>query len=151
MKHVRDGLQREAAVRRLSGIAQFFFRDRRLFLRYISAGAIAAVIEFLLFSALYQQAGWPLLSANGTAFAVALVACFAMQKNWTFRIQGEAGRRLRLYVFMQAVSGVLNTLLMLGLIQGLELYPPLAKVLQIGLVFIWNFSFCRLVVFAQRA
>lgn len=137
-------------MRRLTGIAQFFFRDRRLFLRYVSAGSIAAVIEFLLFSALYQHAGWPLLTANGTAFAVALVACFAMQKNWTFRIQGEAGRRLRLYVFMQAVSGVLNTLLMLGLIQGLDLYPQLAKILQIALVFIWNFSFCRLVVFAQR-
>ena len=138
-------------MRLLNTITQFFFRDRRLLLRYVSAGAIAAAIEFLLFSALYQQVGWSLLAANGTAFGVALVACFAMQKNWTFRIQGEAGHRLRLYLFMQAVSGVLNTLLMLGLIEGLGLYPPLAKILQIGLVFIWNFSFCRLVVFAQRS
>jgi putative flippase GtrA len=39
---------------------------------------------------------------------------------------------------------------MLGFVEGLGIYAPLAKILQIGTVFIWNYSFCRLVVFAPR-
>lgn len=135
---------------RITRVAIFFCRDPRLFLRYISAGAIAALFEFLLFTTLYQLAGWPLLAANGTAFLCAVVVCFALQKNWTFRIQGESIRQLRLYLFMQTISGTLNSLLMLAFVRELSLYAPLAKMLQIGIVFIWNFSFCRLVVFSPR-
>jgi len=137
-------------VQRLTRVALFFFHDVRLFLRYISAGAIASLIEFLLFTSLYHVVGWPLLAANGTAFAVAVIACFVMQKNWTFRVQGESGRQLRLYLFMQVISGILNNLLMLGLVEQLGFFPPLAKILQIGLVFVWNFSICRLVIFSAH-
>lgn len=135
---------------RLTRVALFFFRDPRLFMRYISAGAVAALIEFLLFIILYQVSGWPLLTANGVALAIAAVVCFVLQKKWTFRIHGETRRQLRWYLFMQAISAILNNFLVFGLVHGLGLYAPLAKILQIGLVFAWNFSFCRLVVFVPQ-
>jgi len=137
-------------MQRLIRAAAFFLHDPRLFLRYVGAGAIAASVEFLLFTALFQLAGWPLLVANGVALAVAVILCFVLQKNWTFRAQGEANRQLWLYLFMQSISAVLNNLLMLGFVEGLGMYAPLAKILQIGIVFVWNYSFCRLVVFAPR-
>ena len=131
-------------------VAAFFLHDPRLFLRYIGAGALAALVEFLLFTTFYELAGWPLLVANCVALAVAVILCFLLQKHWTFRARGGANRQLSLYLFMQSISAILNNLLMLGLVAGLGIYAPLAKILQIGIVFIWNYSFCRLVVFAPR-
>ena len=137
-------------MQRLIRAGVFFLHDPRLFLRYISVGAFAASVEFLLFTTFYELAGWPLLGANGVALAVAVIICFVLQKHWTFRVRGGARRQLWLYLFMQSISAVLNNLLMLGFVVGLGLYAPLAKILQIGIVFIWNYSFCRLVVFAPR-
>ena len=137
-------------MQRLIRAGAFFLHDPRLFLRYIGVGALAASVEFLLFTTLYELARWPLLAANGMALAVAVILCFILQKNWTFRARGGANRQLWLYLFMQSISAVLNNLLMLAFVDGLGLYAPFAKILQIGLVFIWNYSFCRLVVFAPR-
>ncbi len=135
---------------RLNRIAAFFLRDPHLFLCYVSAGAIAALFELLLFTTLYQLAGWPLLTANCLALALAVALCFTLQKYWTFRVQGEGRRQLWLYLFMQGISAVLNNLLMLWFVYTLGLAAPLAKVLQIGIVFVWNYSFSRIVVFVPR-
>jgi len=135
------------ALRQAIRIASFFLRDPLLFLRYVGAGGIAAAVEFVLFTALYEFVGWPLLVANSGALAVAVVLCFILQRHWTFRSSGSANRQFRLYAVMQAVSAVLNNLLMLAFVNWLQLYAPVAKILQIMIVFVWNFSFCRLVVF----
>lgn len=137
-------------MQRLIRAAMFFLHDPRLFQRYVSVGALAASVEFLLFTTFYQMAGWPLLAANGAALAVAVILCFVLQKNWTFRARGGANRQLSLYLVMQSISAILNNLLMLGFVEGLGMYAPLAKILQIGIIFVWNYSFCRLVVFAPR-
>jgi putative flippase GtrA len=134
----------------LTKSVEFFFRDPKLLLRYISAGGIAALVELTLFTIFYQGAGWPLLAANSTALAVALLLCFILQKHWTFRIPGESRRQFKFYLLMQAISAVLNNLIMIALVSGAGLYGPVAKVLQIGIVFVWNFSFCRLVVFTKK-
>ena len=143
-------LSLDANARRLIRVAKFFLRDPRQLLRYIGVGALAASVEFTLFTAFYQLVRWPLLVANCMSFAVALILCFLLQKLWTFRARGEGTRQLWLYLAMQSISVILNNLLMLGLVQGLGIYAPVAKVLQIGIVFIWNYSFCRLVVFSGQ-
>lgn len=137
-------------MQRLLRATAFFLHDPRLFLRYVGVGALAASVELLLFTTFYELARWPLLVANCTALAFAVILCFVLQKHWTFRARGRANRQLWLYLFMQSISAVLNNLLMLGFVDGLGIYAPFAKVLQIGIVFIWNYSFCRLVVFAPR-
>ena len=89
--------------------------------------------------------------ANSSALSFAVVVNFAAQKKWTFRAEGELTRQFRLYVLMQAVSALLNNLLIYLMIARWDWSPPLAKVIQIGLVFAWNFSCCKLVVFARRS
>lgn len=131
-------------------LARFFFGDPALFLRYISVGALSAVVELSLFSLAYQYFSWPLLLANSGALTVAVAINFAAQRTWTFRNQDQVARQMRLYVLMQALSALLNNLLVYLLIARWGWFPPLAKVIQIGLVFVWNFSFCKLVVFARR-
>ncbi len=128
--------------------ARFFLQDPNQLLRYIGVGALAATVELVLFTTFYELAHWPLLISNCTALAVAVVLCFVLQRIWTFRTREDANRQVGLYLFMQSISAVLNNLLVLGLVESLGIYAPLAKILQIGIVFIWNYSFCQLVVFA---
>ena len=130
-------------------LARFFVGDFALFLRYIAIGALSAVVELALFSLAYQYFEWPLLVANSSALAFAVVVNFAAQKKWTFRAQGQTSRQLRLYVLMQAISALLNNLLVYLMIARWDWFAPAAKIIQIGLVFVWNFSFCKLVVFAR--
>jgi putative flippase GtrA len=130
-------------------LVRLLLGDPALFLRYISIGALSALLELGLFSLAYQAFSWPLLAANNGALALAVVFNFTAQKHWTFRARGAWGRQMPLYVLMQAISALLNNLLVLLLIARWDWSPPLAKVVQIGLVFLWNFSFCKLVVFAH--
>jgi len=38
---------------------------------------------------------------------------------------------------------------MVVLVEWMALYAPLAKILQIGILFFWDYSFCRFVAFAK--
>ena len=134
---------------RLVHLLRFFLHDPRLFLRYISTGTAAAVVEAGLFLLLYQQFHLPVLAANMAAIGCALMLCFWLHKHWTFGARGNLKRQLQLYLLMQAVSVLLNNLLVYLFIAHWG-WPPLpAKLLQIGLVFVWNFSFCKRVIFQQ--
>lgn len=130
-----------------SRLIRFFLGDRPLFLRYLSVGALSALIEFLIFNATFLGLGWPLLQANISALCIALVINFAGHKGWTFRASGAMARQMRFYGLMQAISALLNNLLIYLFIDRWGWDPSLAKALQIGLVFTWNFSFCKLVIF----
>lgn len=132
---------------RVMHLLRFFLYDPRLFLRYISTGATAAIVEAGLFILLYQELHWPLLAANMLALCCALLLCFALHKHWTFGARGGAKRQLKLYLLMQAVSMLLNNLLITIFITVCAWQPLLAKLVQIGIVFVWNFSFCKLVIF----
>lgn len=131
-------------------LVRLLLGEPALFLRYISIGALSALLELGLFSLAYQAFSWPLLAANNGALALAVVFNFTAQKHWTFRVQGGWGRQMPLYALMQAISALLNNLLVFLLIARWDWPPPMAKLVQIGLVFMWNFSFCKLVVFARR-
>lgn len=129
-------------------VIDFILSHRVLFMRYISVGAIAAAFEFSLFIFFYNIIQWPLLISNSTAFGFAVFVAFVLQKHWTFGVEGGGNKQLWLYIFMQAISGMLNNVLMYVFVESIGVFPLVAKVLQIGIVFIWNFSFCRFVVFA---
>lgn len=129
-------------------VVRFFLGDPLLFLRYISVGAASAALELTLFSLAYEALGWPLLLANAAALACALVLNFTLQKQWTFRADGGWARRLPHYALMQAISALLNSTLMYLMVARWGWYAPLAKVVEIGVLFAWNFTFSKLVVFA---
>lgn len=135
---------------RVLHLLRFFLHDPRLLLRYISSGSAAAMVEISLFMALYQWLQLPLLAANMLALGCALLLCFALHKHWTFGVRGRGRRQLKLYLLMQGVSILLNNLLVTLFIMHWGWPPLLAKLMQIGIVFVWNFSFCKLVIFTRE-
>lgn len=131
-------------------IAGFFLRDPQLFMKYIAVGGATAAIEFSLFSIFYVILAWPLLIANSCGLAITLLFHFNMQKRWTFRDKQSIRRQLPRYLFMVSLAAAMNTGLMYLFVVVLGIAALLAKVLQIGLVFGFTFSFSRLVVFSSQ-
>ena len=132
-------------------VVAFFFRDPRLFFRYIAVGGASAVIEYAVFNVLYSGAGLATLSANSIAIVIAVLFHFNMQKRWTFRDSQSLRRQLPRYLMMIGVAAVLNNLLVYLFIEVMRLTPALAKLLQIGLLFGLQFTVSRLIVFSRRA
>ena len=132
-------------------VVAFFFRDPRLFFRYIAVGGASAVIEYAVFNVLYSGAGLATLSANSIAIVIAVLFHFNMQKRWTFRDSQSLRRQLPRYLMMIGVAAVINNLLVYLFIEVMRLPPALAKLLQIGLLFGLQFTVSRLIVFSRRA
>ena len=119
-------------------------------LRYLIVGGSAAFIEFVIFYSLYTGLRFNLFVANCIAIGGVITYGFILQKCWTFKNADPPSRQIVLFVFQVMVAVILNNILIYSFIKIL-LWPPAAsKVAQIGLVFIWNYSFCRLVVFPVR-
>jgi putative flippase GtrA len=74
-----------------------------------------------------------------------------MQKRWTFRDSQSMRRQLPRYLLMVSLAAVMNNGLMYLFVVVLGVAALLAKILQIGLVFGFTFSFSRLVVFSSQA
>jgi len=127
-----------------------FLADRRLFFTYISVGAASALVEFALFNLLYGFARLPLMTANLSAIGTVILFSFLSHKRFSFRDNQAFHTQLPRYVFMIAVSLALNNALIYLFVAVLHWPAPLSKFLQIGFCFVWNFTFSRLVVFAQR-
>lgn len=128
----------------------FFLRDPQVLFRYVAIGGAAATLEFVLFNAFYGALKLPLLIANCLAIAICIVFSFTLQKRWTFRDRQAVRRQLPAYAAMIGVAVLLNNVLMYLFVAHWGWHAALAKLVQIGLVFGWNFSISRLVVFAGR-
>lgn len=134
----------------IRSVAQFFLRDPRLFMKYVAVGGASAVIDFSLFTLFYVVLAWPLLIGNSCALCITLLFHFNMQKRWTFRDSQSLRHQLPRYLLMISIAAVLNNALIYLFVAELGIQPMLAKILQIGVVFGFTFTFSRLVVFAKQ-
>lgn len=134
----------------IRAVAAFFLRDPQLFMKYIAVGGASAAIEFSLFSLFYVMLAWPLLVANSCGLGITLLFHFNMQKRWTFRDSQSLRRQLPRYLLMVSIAALLNTALIYLFVAKLGIHAQLAKILQIGLVFGFTFTFSRLIVFAKQ-
>lgn len=118
--------------------------------RYVAVGGTSAACEVWLFQQLYGAVGLPLLAANVIAVCVVTAGGFVGQKLFTFRQRGHTAVQMRLFAVMLAMNFCLNNLLVLLLVEYSGLASLHAKLLQLAVSFLFNFSFARFLVFRQR-
>lgn len=119
--------------------------------RYLLVGGSAATIELLLFLLLVQLGIW-FLPANIIALATAGTYGFFLQKHWTFKNkQPEYGRQAVKYTIVVGIGFVLNNLLIYLFIHVFAWHPFWAKVAQLWLVLIWNYSGQRWFAFTHHS
>jgi putative flippase GtrA len=115
--------------------------------RYVTVGAICATVELILFQMLYNMVGLHVMLSNVLAVSIVTIFGFLGQKHYTFRNHERTLRQARLYALMILISYTLDNALVFLFIEILNILPFFAKVLQLGLCFLFNFNFARFVVF----
>lgn len=125
--------------------------NSKVFAKYVLVGGSSAALEFFAFSLLHGLFGLPLLVANLSSIALVIVFGFLSHKHFTFLNTDRYGRQIRWYIFMLIVSITLNNALLWTFVTIAGWPASISKILQIGLCFMWNYSFSSLVVFPREA
>lgn len=117
-------------------------------LRFAVVGCLNAGIDLAVFAGLFYLAGWPALAAHAAGFSLAVINSYLLNKRWTFQDRsraGEAWRRAGLF-FLVALGGLGLSSLAIWL--AMAWIPALAaKLLAIGVTFVWNYAISRRLVF----
>jgi putative flippase GtrA len=115
--------------------------------RYVTVGAASAMAEIAIFYVLVTWLAVPLMVANVITVCSVTVVGFLGQKTFTFRSRGPVTRQAPLYALQVAINFVLNNALVFVFGHLFQMKPLVAKTLQLGLCFVFNFCFSRFVVF----
>lgn len=117
--------------------------------RFLTVGAITTLLDYAIFSALIEQAQWPVAAANATSYSAGIVLSLALHRRWTFRrlIQpNHAGRDAAKFIAWNMAALVLSTaLVQLG---TKILSPEIAKLGSIAIMAALNFLVARFWVFS---
>jgi putative flippase GtrA len=114
------------------------------FARYFAAGLIALGIDFALYVALTELAGWHYLISATAAFAAGLATVYFFSIFWVFRERsiGPGSREFLLFSVIGIVGLALTAAVLYVLTDILGLDYRLSKIASAGLVFLFNFG-CR--------
>jgi len=122
--------------------------DLRRPARFAAVGAVNTVMDVGVFALLHHALGLALLPANSLAYLMAAANSFALNKLWTFadtRHSGRLHRQFPLFLALDLLGLGLSNALVLALAQ---IVPALAaKLLSVGLLFLWNYTASKRLVF----
>ncbi len=116
--------------------------------RYLLTGGTAALVDIGGF-ALGLHAGLPLIPAATLSFLVAALVNYLLSSRFVFR-QARTLRAYLLFVAVATLGLVLNVTLTTLIAAHTPLLPVVAKVVAIGISFVFNFALNALVVFRPR-
>lgn len=116
--------------------------------RYLLTGGTAAVVDIGCF-ALALEAGITLVPAATLSFLVAAVVNYWLSSRFVFR-QKRSMRGYLLFLAVATLGLILNVTLTALISAHTPIPPVLAKVIAIGVAFVFNFTLNVLVVFRAR-
>lgn len=90
-------------------------------LRFLAVGGTATVVHVATALALVEIAGWPILSANIVAFAVAVLVSYLGNHRWTFARSGRHDHHLPRFVVLALGGLALNQAIVFALVRGAEI------------------------------
>jgi putative flippase GtrA len=119
------------------------------FIRFALIGVVNTLIHYGVFMLLYAIGLFHLL-ASVTGFLCAVTNSFIMNKRWTFKTQGTSRKQeFTKFFLVNLVSLGVNVVSMLVFIEVLNVAPPLAQLLTIGLTLVVNFTGTKYWVFKR--
>ncbi len=90
-------------------------------LRFLAVGGTATVVHVATAMALVEIAGWPILSANIVAFAVAVLVSYLGNHRWTFARSGRHDHHLPRFIVLALGGLALNQAIVFALVRGAEI------------------------------
>ena len=122
------------------------------FARYFAAGLLALGIDFTLYVALTELAGWHYLASAVVAFCAGLATVYFFSIYWVFRDRriGPGSREFLLFSTIGIVGLALTAAVLYVLTDILRLDYRLSKVAATALVFLFNFGCRKFFLFRKR-
>ena len=119
--------------------------------RYLVASAAALAVDVAVYLGLMRFAGVHYLGAAPAGFTCGLVTVYFLSARWAFAVRRYADRRLEFGLFAAiGLAGLLlNQAIIHGAVTGLALSPEAAKLLSALVVFGFNFSARKLILFSR--
>ena len=119
--------------------------------RYITAGVTGALIHFLVLITLKEIFFCSILLSTTTAFIIAGISSFLLQKYWTFKNKGtsEISLQMALYIVVALTNVGVNAGLMWFFSIKLGFYYLVAQVITSGLIAIESYILYNRIVFRK--
>jgi putative flippase GtrA len=111
-------------------------------------GVVNTTIDVSLFGFFVHVLNWNLLPANITSYSAGIVNSFVMNKFWTFQDQKPLAHSIKAFatfVLISMTSLVVSSASVWAFAQYLD--QMFAKLGSVAIVFAWNYSLTRLLVF----
>lgn len=120
-----------------------------LLIRYVIAGGLAFLINFLLLFVFKHFIGIWYLSAAVLSFTFAFIASFLLQKLWTFQDKSKESesKKLGLFLLIALFNLGVNTGLMYIFVDYAHLHYLLSQILTSALIAIYSFVMYKYLVF----
>jgi dolichol-phosphate mannosyltransferase len=118
-------------------------------LRYLTAGGLVALVDFLLLYILTDLFHVWYLTSSVIALLVAVIVSFILQKIWVFQNRSLTEVRIQffLHILLSGVNIFLNTFLLYLLVEQMHLWYLLAQFLASGILACMNFFVYRKFIF----
>ena len=123
--------------------------DRSEFFKYVIGGGSASTIDFILLIILTEVFGVPVLVSAAVSFLIGLIIIYFLSIKWIFqnRIRKNTYQEFFIFSFIGIIGLCINETLIWASLLTENLHYTIAKVISAGLVFIWNFSARKLILF----
>lgn len=130
-------------------IPKVFSRDGilRMF-KFSLVGVVNTAIDVTLFALLVHVFQWEVLPANILSYSTGILNSFVMNKLWTFHDQRPFSHSLQPFVLFVVIN--ISSLFLSTAVVWLfshYLAKLTAKLASVGVVFVWNYTLTRLLVF----
>jgi putative flippase GtrA len=119
--------------------------------RYITASAAALAVDFSLYAGLVRLGSVDYLIAAPLGFALGLATIYLLSVRWVFGVRRLADARIEFAVFASiGLAGMaLNQLVIYLGVEAWALSYEAAKLVSAGVVFSFNFTLRKLLLFTR--
>jgi putative flippase GtrA len=126
--------------------------NRSEFVKYLIGGGLAYTVDFLLLIFLTEFLGVPVLISAAVSFIIGLIIIYLLSIKWIFenRIQNNSYQEFFIFSFIGIIGLLINEILIWTSISTEYVHYTVAKIMSAGLVFIWNFSARKFILFRSE-
>ncbi|OGL88953.1 hypothetical protein A3I42_00765 [Candidatus Uhrbacteria bacterium RIFCSPLOWO2_02_FULL_49_11] len=121
--------------------------ELELFFRYAIAGGIAAVADLLIVWSLVEYAHLHPFMAGAVSLFFGITINFTISRFWSFKSKGPLVKEFVIFLTVAAVGSGINYVTFVVCIGVLHVWYMAAKVIAIGVAWVWNYTLNRHVTF----
>ena len=129
--------------------------DRRptltAFFKYVVAGGLGFIIDYSVLTVCYLLFAWHYLISSALGFIAGLVFVYISSNKWVFnqrRLKENVVVEFLVFALIGLAGLALTVLSMWILVDLLNWYPLIAKLMTTALVLLWNFGARKIVLYS---